>query len=774
MALAAALALLGVTVPALPGNSLARPLQPDDKVSQTPEGELNKKAWFNLMRSLSSPRNVTTAQGLEAPPAPVMWAVTGQYGNKSRNVQRYDPATNSWSSHATTFTHPIHNGGSAWMMGIWYIFGGEDLEGPTFKAEKYDPDTYRWYSIQPMTTKRTSLAASAVRGYLYAIGGLTCEDGVSNCQPLASVEKYNTLIDEWYPVSDMQMPRVGAVAGQLNKMLYVVGGYNGDPRDEVQDNLLSSVEKYNPETDSWSYVAPMRQARRFHGVALLADGGTRHAMAQPWKGRPNRLLVLGGEEIKSDGWRGALSSVESYDPVADAWTDFAPLTKSRSSPKVTALDGKIYVMGTNSSECYDPAADTWSSSAFPSHTVGKGKIVLFLATSGVLSPARRFAHQIATAEGRMDMLNAGDVDRYCMTTAAIQNWALDPRGGFVEKAANATAVVSYNDNSGTKYPTLGTCQTLSYYAHGPFVAPLSMMIDPFDLHYPKFDSFYLVPDYYQPLLTVLGEHIVQEMWPAHKIFVAAAAEAYALPDMEPLDVAPDTNLTFDDFAVVGYSTVGADPYYVLKPLDGDPNGFAVRVPTNASVSVGGISAVHYKQHVKNYEFRAKIKYTNWHTPSGIGSRLPNTGIMLNSKINFTNPNQISPWYTSCKAVVQPWGAILEMYYSRSVFEEMCMPDNPYYESLVTAFPNEFYLMYQALGYKMRVWVGATPDTMTLMTYKKEGRPKKKQQDGRIYLLDRASFGSPGFQIMGTDFEVSALRIKNISQFSDDDVRDFYG
>merc|ERR1712070_906464 len=112
---------------------------------------------------------------------------------------------------------------------------------------------------------------------------------------------------------------------------------------------------------------------------------------------------------------------------------------------------------------------------------------------------------------------------------------------------------------------------------------------------------------------------------------------------------------------------------------------------------GGIAAVHYKEHVKNYEMRVKIKYTGWHSPSPIGSRFPNTGFFISSKVNFSDASQVSPWFTASKVVIEPWGGLLELYYSRAAFEDMTMPDEPFYGSLNANFPNEFYMIYQALG-----------------------------------------------------------------------------
>lgn len=48
--------------------------------------------------------------------------------------------------------------------------------------------------------------------------------------------------------------RVGVAV--VNGLLYAIGGYDGQSR-------LSTVEVYNPETDSWTRVSSMNSQRRF-------------------------------------------------------------------------------------------------------------------------------------------------------------------------------------------------------------------------------------------------------------------------------------------------------------------------------------------------------------------------------------------------------------------------------------------------------------------------------------------------------------------------------
>ncbi|KPP67355.1 kelch-like protein 18-like, partial [Scleropages formosus] len=109
--------------------------------------------------------------------------------------------------------------------------------------------------------------------------------------------------------------RVGVAV--VNGLLYAIGGYDGQSR-------LSTVEVYNPETDTWTQVASMNSQRSAMGTVVL-DG---------------HIYVCGGYDGKS-----SLSSVECYSPETDRWTMVTEMSASRSAAGVTVFDGRIFVSG---------------------------------------------------------------------------------------------------------------------------------------------------------------------------------------------------------------------------------------------------------------------------------------------------------------------------------------------------------------------------------------------------------------------------------------------
>ena len=76
---------------------------------------------------------------------------------------------------------------------------------------------------------------------------------------------------------------------QHEAAVYVMGGWDSN------SNQLSSMERYDPATDTWAEVQPMPEARFAHAVGMVADYG---------------MYVAGG--LGDD-------SVVRYDPGTDTW-----------------------------------------------------------------------------------------------------------------------------------------------------------------------------------------------------------------------------------------------------------------------------------------------------------------------------------------------------------------------------------------------------------------------------------------------------------------------
>lgn len=99
----------------------------------------------------------------------------------------------------------------------------------------------------------TGVGVAVIGQYLYAIGGF------DDSSPLDSVERYDPHTNQWTYVAKMTTCRGGVGAGAMGGRLWAVGGHNGD-------QYLNSVESYNPLTDTWEEGAPMHVFRAGSGV----------------------------------------------------------------------------------------------------------------------------------------------------------------------------------------------------------------------------------------------------------------------------------------------------------------------------------------------------------------------------------------------------------------------------------------------------------------------------------------------------------------------------
>ncbi|XP_068444064.1 kelch-like protein 33 [Clinocottus analis] len=207
---------------------------------------------------------------------------------------------------------------------------------------------------------------AAMVGKLYVFGGCYyyCKDDM-----MKSAYSYDPVQGCWKRLADMQEFRSNFSVVVHGQRLYAIGG------DKEINTNIDSVEMYNPDTDSWSFVRPLDQALSGHAVTVM-DGGifisggfdckyvclvsmflyhpergatyladlshdrAQHCM-EPLRGR---LYVAGGVCNLREFYTDQLLC-EMYDPVADSWTAFTSLPQPHVSAASAVLEGKIYVLG---------------------------------------------------------------------------------------------------------------------------------------------------------------------------------------------------------------------------------------------------------------------------------------------------------------------------------------------------------------------------------------------------------------------------------------------
>jgi N-acetylneuraminic acid mutarotase len=224
-----------------------------------------------------------------------------------------------------------------------YTIGGHLDNPPTIvnTLEVYDPAAHTWTT--PNTTgtssRRHYLAACAVQGKIYAIGG-----GGQVVSYLNNVEVFDPVYNSWTNGAPMPTPRFKLTASEVNGLIYVIGGEN-------KNGFLNTLEVYDPTANSWS---------------VPATGGTFPAMSRMTSSVVNgRIYVIGGY----DGLN-SLNTVYVFDPASNGWSlltttgTFTP----REYLSSNVINGKIYVIGggtdqsnpSDSVSVFDPETNIWS------------------------------------------------------------------------------------------------------------------------------------------------------------------------------------------------------------------------------------------------------------------------------------------------------------------------------------------------------------------------------------------------------------------------------
>jgi N-acetylneuraminic acid mutarotase len=123
----------------------------------------------------------------------------------------------------------------------------------------------------------------------------------------------------------------------LDGFVYAIGGWEGSSR-------LDSVERFDPQTNSWEMLASMKIA--VTSPAVVAHLGKLYVtgifVAISTTCNYTQLCVLGGAVLEDgDG----IELVQRYDPQTNTWEDLQPMLIPRSGSAACILNGSIYVLG---------------------------------------------------------------------------------------------------------------------------------------------------------------------------------------------------------------------------------------------------------------------------------------------------------------------------------------------------------------------------------------------------------------------------------------------
>ena len=202
-----------------------------------------------------------------------------------------------------------------------------------------------WTQKADMNFGRIGHEMAVLDGKIYALGGGQGEGPIKSGPGESTVEVYDPVTDTWTVKASMDTARIQFASCVFDGKILAFGGGR-----TFYYYPLMSVEEYDPVSDSWSYKTMLPRRRMGHVAALL----------------DNKIYVIGGAD---SSWR-CYPEVDVYDPVADTWTQAADMQDPRMVLDVAVAGGKIYALagmrgrqegeiGCTRVEVYDPETDTW-------------------------------------------------------------------------------------------------------------------------------------------------------------------------------------------------------------------------------------------------------------------------------------------------------------------------------------------------------------------------------------------------------------------------------
>jgi sugar lactone lactonase YvrE len=135
---------------------------------------------------------------------------------------------------------------------------------------------------------------------------------------LSTVEVYDPTTDTWTQKAHMPTPRWTVSVSAVNGKIYAIGG--------LRSSVLPTVEEYDPITNKWTRKANMPTARASLSTVVV-DG---------------KIYALGG----GTGMSGpVVKTVEVYEPITNTWTTKADMPTPRWFFSISAMNDEIYTIG---------------------------------------------------------------------------------------------------------------------------------------------------------------------------------------------------------------------------------------------------------------------------------------------------------------------------------------------------------------------------------------------------------------------------------------------
>lgn len=190
-------------------------------------------------------------------------AITATTTGLSVKVTPESTSTGSWTQIPTAPTTRSENTATNDLQGRQYLIGGyinNTFTATSTQVDRYDPATNTWSQVAPLPQAlRRATAATDKLGRIYVVGGISASG-----QNSSNIYRYDSSSDQWESLPSMSTGgNQIAVAIDKNNQIYALGG-NG---------RQTSFSKFNPATNIWSEISmpPSYGGSGLYGASAVSD-----------------------------------------------------------------------------------------------------------------------------------------------------------------------------------------------------------------------------------------------------------------------------------------------------------------------------------------------------------------------------------------------------------------------------------------------------------------------------------------------------------------------
>ena len=258
----------------------------------------------------------------------------------SRAGEKYNLATNSWTSIASMPVGFSHAGTAVVGTKVWLVgayeervgFAGQQNIGTT-RVLIYDTVANTWSDGPALPEARGSGGLALINNKLYFTSG----ERLSDRQEMSTTWMLDLANqgDGWQTRAAMPSPRSHFGVAVVDDILYVLGGQTGHDNAGVP---LKTVYAYDPSTNTWTQKADTLYARSHQAPATFAFEG--------------KIYSFGGDNPANQ----PNAHVTEYDPATGTSRALANLPANRMAGSAEVVDGKFIFSGGYD---YDFRATTW-------------------------------------------------------------------------------------------------------------------------------------------------------------------------------------------------------------------------------------------------------------------------------------------------------------------------------------------------------------------------------------------------------------------------------